>query len=67
MQRLGERLETVETVLGHVSGSRAGIVGTYQKHRFELEAKAALDRWARHVQGLLDPASNVVELAKRSA
>ena len=32
MQRLGVRLEAVEAVLGHVSGSRAGIVGIYQRH-----------------------------------
>ena len=68
LQRLGERLEVVETVLGHVAGSRAGIVGTYQKHRFEQEAKAALDRWSRHVAGLLDPEPDkVVELAQRTA
>jgi hypothetical protein len=32
------RLEVIEAVLGHVSGSRAGIVGLYQRHRFEAEA-----------------------------
>src|SRR5215217_3260557 len=42
LQRLGVRLEAIETVLGHVSGSRAGIVGVYQRHRFEEEAHVAL-------------------------
>ena len=32
LQRMGVRLEVIETVLGHVSGTRAGIVGTYQRH-----------------------------------
>ncbi|MFO1037300.1 MAG: integrase arm-type DNA-binding domain-containing protein [Geminicoccaceae bacterium] len=65
LQRLGERLEVIEHVLGHVSGSRAGIVGTYQKHRFEAEAKAALIRWGAHVDGLVngDP-GNVVRLQR---
>jgi integrase len=52
LQRLGVRLEVIEAILGHVSGSRAGIVGLYQRHRFEAEARAALEAWARHVQAL---------------
>ena len=32
LQRLGVRLEAIEAVLGHISGSRLGIVGTYQRH-----------------------------------
>lgn len=55
LQRLGVRLEVIETVLGHVSGSRAGIVGTYQQHRFEAEAKAALVSWGQHVMTVIDP------------
>ena len=66
LQRLGERLEVVEAVLGHVSGSRGGIVGVYQRHGFEREAAAALDRWSRHLEGLLSPApaSAVVTLRR---
>ena len=55
MQRLGVRLEAVEAVLGHVSGSRAGIVGVYQRHAFEKEAAEALALWGDHVMRLLDP------------
>ena len=32
LQKLGVRLEVTEAVLNHVSGSRAGIVGVYQRH-----------------------------------
>jgi len=32
LQRLGVRLEVTEAVLNHVSGSRSGIVGVYQRH-----------------------------------
>jgi hypothetical protein len=31
LQRLGARLEVTEAVLNHLSGSRAGIVGIYQR------------------------------------
>jgi hypothetical protein len=45
----------IETVLGHVSGSRAGIVGTYQRHRFDAEARAALVAWGQHVMATVTP------------
>jgi hypothetical protein len=32
LQQLGVRLEITEAVLNHLSGSRAGIVGIYQRH-----------------------------------
>lgn len=53
LQRLGFRLEVIETALGHVSGSRAGIVGVYQRHRFDAEVRAALNAWSEHVTGLM--------------
>jgi hypothetical protein len=66
LQRLGARLETIEAVLGHVSGSRRGIVGVYQRHAFETEARAALDTWGRHVESLLSgEKDNVVAMAAR--
>ena len=34
LQRLGIRLEVTEAVLNHISGSRAGIVGVYQRHDY---------------------------------
>jgi integrase len=66
LQRLGTRLEVIEAVLGHVSGSRAGIVGIYQRHRFE-ETSAALAAWGEHVLRLVspDPVARVVPLTTR--
>ena len=49
LQRLGVRLEVTEAVLNHVSGSRSGIVGVYQRHGWEAEKQAALWAWAAHV------------------
>ena len=53
LQRLGIGLQVVEAVLGHISGSRAGIVGIYQRHTFDAEKKAALEAWARHVDAIV--------------
>jgi integrase len=52
LQRHGVRLEVTEAVLNHVSGSRGGIVGVYQRHAWAAEKRAALDAWAVHVAGL---------------
>ena len=49
LQRLGVGLQVIESVLGHVSGSRAGIVGVYQRHQFAAEKRQALEAWAREV------------------
>jgi integrase len=49
LQRLGVRLEVTEAVLNHISGSRAGIVGVYQRHDWATEKRNALNSWAAHV------------------
>jgi integrase len=50
LQRLGIALQVIEAVLGHVGGSRAGIVGVYQRHSFDDEKRAALEAWGQHVK-----------------
>jgi integrase len=68
LQRLGVRLEVTEAVLNHVSGSRAGVVGVYQRHTWADEKRAALTAWAKRVEEIVsggaELASNVVELAR---
>lgn len=64
LQRLGVRLEVTEAVLGHVAGSRAGVIGVYQRHEYGPEQRVALERWAGHVARLVDGGSaKVVRLA----
>lgn len=53
LQKLGVSLQVIEAVLGHVSGSRAGVVGVYQRHSFDAEKAAALEAWGEHVTGLV--------------
>jgi integrase len=65
LQRLGVRLEVTEQVLNHISGSRAGIVGVYQRHDFASEKRAALDAWGAHVLAVVEgraATDNVVAL-----
>jgi integrase len=52
LQRFGVRLEVTEAILNHVSGSRGGIAGIYQRHDWATEKRAALESWAKHVISL---------------
>ncbi|MBR0551748.1 tyrosine-type recombinase/integrase [Stakelama marina] len=64
LQRLGIRVEVTEAVLNHVSGSRAGIVGVYQRHSFDAEKRHALEAWAADLARIVcgDDRGNVVVL-----
>jgi integrase len=66
LQRLGVRLEVTEAVLNHISGSRGGIAGVYQRHDWAVEKRTALDAWSAHVisvvKGRSPGATNVVTL-----
>jgi len=67
LQRLGVRLEVTEAVLNHISGSRGGIAGVYQRHDWAAEKRAALDAWAAHVVSIVKgriAGDNVVALAR---
>jgi integrase len=66
MQRLGVRLEVTEAVLNHLSGSRAGIVGVYQRHNYFDEKGTALKEWAKEVTRLSRSAKITVSGRKAS-
>jgi integrase len=69
LQKLGVRLEVTEAVLNHVSGSRAGIVGVYQRHTWSDEKRAALNAWGEHVAAIVEgrEADGNVTALRRSA
>jgi integrase len=64
LQRLGVRLEVTEAVLNHVSGSRAGVVGIYQRYTWADEKRMALCGWGAHLMALVsgEAADNVIPL-----
>jgi integrase len=65
MQRLGIRHEVIERTLNHVSGSFAGVSGTYQRDELMPERAEALQRWSDHIAGLLADKTNVTPLKRR--
>jgi integrase len=54
MQKLGVKLQVVEALLNHVSGSRSGIVGVYQRHDYAAEKRAALDKWGEKLMAIVE-------------
>jgi integrase len=58
LQRLGIRFEVTEAVLNHVSGSKGGVAGVYQRYGWADEKKEALDAWALEVERL---AANAID------
>lgn len=66
LQRLGVRFEVTEAVLNHVSGSRGGVAGVYQRHNWAKEKAAALAAWADHIDDLLvgSDRTNVINLVE---
>ncbi|WP_374613838.1 tyrosine-type recombinase/integrase [Sphingorhabdus sp.] len=65
LQRLGVRFEVTEAVLNHVSGSKSGVAGIYQRHDWAAEKVTALEAWADYLLGLLTRAdrTNVIQLS----
>lgn len=53
LQKLGIALQVTEAILGHTSGSRAGIIGVYQRHNYSAEKRAALEAWGAYVTALV--------------
>ncbi|QLC23369.1 site-specific integrase [Parasphingopyxis sp. CP4] len=66
-QRLGVRFEVTEAVLNHVSGSRSGVAGVYQRYDWASEKQAALEAWSNHLGKLVNGVdnSNVVSITAR--
>jgi hypothetical protein len=54
LQRLGISLQVVEAILGHTAGSRAGVIGIYQRHDYAHEKASALEAWGAHVKNIVD-------------
>jgi integrase len=67
MAEIGIAPHIVEACLNHISGSKSGVAGTYNRAVYGPEKKVALERWASHVAGLVTGASaNVVPMRRWS-
>ena len=63
---LGVAPHVVELIVNHVSGTRGGVAGVYNRAELTEERRVALQRWAAHVEGLVtDKPANVTTLRRR--
>ena len=66
MAKLGIHPHVADAVLNHKEGTIRGVAAVYQRHRYEDEARHALEAWDAHVAAVVRgeaPASNVVPMA----
>ena len=52
MANIGVPPHIVEAALNHVSGSKRGVAGTYNRSQYTGEVTAALERWSQHLLAL---------------
>jgi integrase len=68
MAELGIASEVIEAVLNHISGSRRGVAGIYNRSRLEAQKRRALDQWAQHLRDVIEGnVDKVVPLRTESA
>jgi integrase len=60
MAELGIQPHVIEAVLNHVSGSKSGVAGIYNRAAYETEKATALSRWAEHVAAIVEGRKNNV-------
>jgi integrase len=53
MAEIGVSPHIVEAVLNHISGAKASVAGVYNRAAYAAEKKAALERWAAHIEGIV--------------
>jgi integrase len=66
MARLSIAPHVVEKVLNHASGTISGVAAVYNRHGYTDEKRAALNTWARTLEGIIRPTEgNVIPLESR--
>jgi integrase len=67
MADIGIQPHVVEAVLNHISGSKRGVAGVYNRSTYSAERKIALKKWAERVMAIVNDApSNVTPLHGRA-
>ena len=53
MAEIGVQPHIIEAVLNHVSGHQSAVAGIYNRAAYSAEKKDALERWAAHIQSIV--------------
>jgi integrase len=63
LQALGIPIEVTEAVLNHISGTRAGVAGIYNRYKYEPQKRAALEAWQLKLRSSVADNSNAIQSA----
>ena len=66
MAEIGVEPSIIEAVVNHISGARAGVAGTYNRATYATPKRAALQRWADHLDRIIagEAGDNVVAFGR---
>jgi integrase len=66
MAELGVRGDVIELCVNHVSGTRGGIAGVYNRSELMAERRAAMEAWSRRVTDIVEGRStaNIIDLRR---
>jgi hypothetical protein len=66
MAEIGIQPHVIEAIVNHTSGHKAGVAGVYNRAEYAAEKRAALKRWADHLNRIVAGAhsDNVVEFGR---
>jgi hypothetical protein len=64
---LGIQPHVVEAILNHVSGTRGGVAGVYNRSTYAAEKKIALDLWADRLIAIVEGRKSNVTSLRREA
>jgi integrase len=66
MGDMGIAPHIVERCLNHISGSRGGVAGVYNRSELRREKGEALEAWSRHLEALIEgrTETNVIEMRR---
>lgn len=65
MAEIGVAPHVIEATLNHISGFKAGVAGTYNRHRYDHEKRRALDMWAERLDAIVTGRAAVVTALRR--
>lgn len=55
LAELGTPTDVADRILNHVTGTREGVKGVYQRYEFLPQRKTALEEWGDHIAALVEP------------
>ena len=66
MAEIGIQPHVIEAILNHISGHKSGVAGIYNRASYEAEKATALNRWAEHVEAIIEKRKTNIAPFKRA-